>query len=161
MPLPAGQGPEPRGRERGATVFEFALILPIFVLLVFGLIELGHAWYISHAITTASREGARHGIRFRNVPGSNPAVRWPPKQWNGPAGSDTQSIESKVKEFLKMFFDETYVDNQVTVTIPNNPQNENEDLTVTVTAPKPWFILGPLIGIGDTNISATTTMKLE
>jgi len=42
-------------------VVEFALILPLFLLLVFGTLEFGRAYYDMHLITNAAREGARLG----------------------------------------------------------------------------------------------------
>ena len=40
---------------------EFALVLPIFLLLLFGAIELGRAYLDKHLLTNAAREGARVG----------------------------------------------------------------------------------------------------
>jgi Flp pilus assembly protein TadG len=42
-------------------VVEFALVLPVFVLLVFGALEFGRAYYDLHLLTNAAREGARRG----------------------------------------------------------------------------------------------------
>jgi Flp pilus assembly protein TadG len=47
---------------RGASAVEFAIILPILILLVFGIIEFSLALYDKAMITNASREGARAGI---------------------------------------------------------------------------------------------------
>ena len=44
---------------------EFAIILPLLVLLVFGIVELSFALYDQAMITNASREGARFGIVYR------------------------------------------------------------------------------------------------
>lgn len=152
-----------RRGERGATAMEFALILPIFIALVFGIIEFGHAWYIYHAITNASREGARLGVRYRiNAAGERVA----------PKGFTDPSIEDFVKNYLKQFFDEDYVNNQVEVipggtaanyypTFPQNFDATGLDFTVTVRAPKSWFILGPLMGLQDLNIQAETKMNIE
>ena len=49
-------------RQRGAVVVEFAIILPVLVLLVFGIIEFSIVLYDKALITNASREGARAGI---------------------------------------------------------------------------------------------------
>jgi len=49
-------------RDRGQAVVEFALILPLFVLLVFAICEFGRVWMNQHVLTTASRAGARVGI---------------------------------------------------------------------------------------------------
>ena len=44
--------------ERGSAIVEFALILPIFLLLVFSVIDFGRYFYIRTAITNASIEVA-------------------------------------------------------------------------------------------------------
>ena len=55
-----------RGRrsERGAVAVEFAILLPVFLLLVFGICDFGHAYYMKQLVTNASREGARYGTRY-------------------------------------------------------------------------------------------------
>lgn len=45
--------------ERGAAAVEFALILPVLVLLLFGIIEFGRGYNAKVEITGAAREGAR------------------------------------------------------------------------------------------------------
>jgi Flp pilus assembly protein TadG len=45
--------------RNGQAIVEFALILPIFVLLVFGAVEFGRAFLRKHLMTNAVREGAR------------------------------------------------------------------------------------------------------
>jgi Flp pilus assembly protein TadG len=52
------------GRE-GQTLVEFALILPVLILLLVGLMEFALLLYNQHVITNASREGARYGIVSR------------------------------------------------------------------------------------------------
>lgn len=44
---------------RGQTLVEFALLLPIFLALIFGIIEIGRAWAAKQSLTLATREGAR------------------------------------------------------------------------------------------------------
>jgi Flp pilus assembly protein TadG len=46
-------------RERGAAAVEFALVLPILLLLIFGIAECGRAYYIQTALSGAAREGVR------------------------------------------------------------------------------------------------------
>jgi len=48
--------------QRGAAVVEFAIVLPLLLLVLFGIIEFGFIMYDKHIITNASREGARYGI---------------------------------------------------------------------------------------------------
>jgi hypothetical protein len=44
---------------KGQSMVEFALILPLFVLFIIGIFELGRAFFAYIAITNAAREGAR------------------------------------------------------------------------------------------------------
>jgi Flp pilus assembly protein TadG len=46
-------------RESGQSVVEFALVMPIFVILLFGIIEFGRLWMTVNVMTGAAREGAR------------------------------------------------------------------------------------------------------
>jgi Flp pilus assembly protein TadG len=49
----------PSGSDRGAVMVEFALILPILLMLVVGIIEFGRAYNTQIALQGAAREGAR------------------------------------------------------------------------------------------------------
>jgi Flp pilus assembly protein TadG len=51
-----------RFNERGASAVEFALVLPVLMLILFGSIEFGMVMYSREVLTNASREGARSGI---------------------------------------------------------------------------------------------------
>jgi len=46
-------------RDRGAAMVEFALLLPLLLLLLFGIIDFGRALNAQITITQAAREGAR------------------------------------------------------------------------------------------------------
>ena len=48
--------------QKGAAAVEFALVLPMLVMLAFGIIEFSLLLYDKAVITNASREGARAGI---------------------------------------------------------------------------------------------------
>jgi Flp pilus assembly protein TadG len=45
--------------ERGATVVEFAFIVPLLIVLVLGIAEFGHAFQVSGTLSAAAREGVR------------------------------------------------------------------------------------------------------
>lgn len=48
-----------RESERGQALVEFTMILPILLILLFGLIDFGRAFYTWMIVTNAAREGAR------------------------------------------------------------------------------------------------------
>jgi Flp pilus assembly protein TadG len=48
--------------DRGAAAVEFALVLPILILLLFGIIEFARAWNVRQTLTDAAREGARVAV---------------------------------------------------------------------------------------------------
>ncbi len=50
-----------RRPERGSAAVEFALILPLFMLLVLGSLDWGYYFFVTQVVTNAAREGARAG----------------------------------------------------------------------------------------------------
>jgi Flp pilus assembly protein TadG len=60
-PLGAGnRGPAPTAnRDRGAAAVEFALVLPVLLLLVCGIVDFGRALHAQVVLAQAAREGAR------------------------------------------------------------------------------------------------------
>lgn len=48
--------------QRGAVAAEFAILLPVLLLIVFGTMEFGMMMYGREIVTNATREGARYGI---------------------------------------------------------------------------------------------------
>ena len=51
-----------RDDERGAVLIEFALVLPLLLLLIVGMFDLGFAFQQYQAVTNAAREGARMAV---------------------------------------------------------------------------------------------------
>jgi hypothetical protein len=51
-----------RRERRGQTLVEFALILPVFLLILMGIMDLGRAVYYSSTLSNVARETARDGI---------------------------------------------------------------------------------------------------
>jgi Flp pilus assembly protein TadG len=141
-------------RQRGSMAVEFGILVPVFVLLIFGIVDFGHAWYMKMEVTSASREGARYGTRFYDQDTTpynlNPSI----STWV------TNAYTSLLPSNANL---------QVTPAGPGysssstRPNLTGTDLTVTVTATKYWFVLGYLIpGMGTSKaISATTDMKVE
>jgi Flp pilus assembly protein TadG len=50
-----------RRHRRGQGLVEFALVLPLFLMIVFGIIDIGRYVYVTNAFNEASREAARFG----------------------------------------------------------------------------------------------------
>jgi Flp pilus assembly protein TadG len=47
---------------RGDSLIEFALLLPILMLMLMGIFDLSRAFYVHSVIANAAREGARYGV---------------------------------------------------------------------------------------------------
>ncbi len=56
--------------EQGQAIVETALIMPLLIMMIFGMVELGRLGNAYLAVTHAARHGARHGV----VGGSNPEI---------------------------------------------------------------------------------------
>jgi Flp pilus assembly protein TadG len=58
----------PRHRHRGHATVEYALVLPAFIMMFFGTITFGVAFFTQHQVATLAREGARwaavHGANY-------------------------------------------------------------------------------------------------
>ncbi len=53
-----------RGRgQEGAAAVEFAILLPILLLLLAGFFDFGWLFYWQHTVTNASRAGARYAVQ--------------------------------------------------------------------------------------------------
>jgi Flp pilus assembly protein TadG len=55
------------GGERGASAVEFALIVPLLIALVVGIVEFGHAFQVQGQLSAAAREGVR-AMALQNDP---------------------------------------------------------------------------------------------
>jgi hypothetical protein len=64
-------------RERGQGLVEFALVLPIFLLLLVGIFDLGHVVWANDALANAAREATRYAIVHGGV-ASNTCPVGPP-----------------------------------------------------------------------------------
>jgi len=53
-------------RQSGQDLVEFAIVLPLLLLILFGVADLGRLFHATVAITNAAREGARFGSLYRN-----------------------------------------------------------------------------------------------
>lgn len=59
-----------RGVRRGAALVELAIVLPVLLLLIFGIVEFGQIMFIRHTLINAAKEGAMRAT----LPGATPEV---------------------------------------------------------------------------------------
>ena len=142
-----------RGQEGSAAV-EFALCLFPLLLIVGGILDYGHLWYMQSVLTTASREGARYATRYQTNPTTG--ARLVP---NALSPSVTDYITSNYAGLLPS-------DAKLTVT-PGGPGyttgTTGAQVSIQVSANKSWFFLNYLIP-GTTNpqpLSSKTVMTCE
>lgn len=132
-------------RQEGQSLVEFALILPVFLILLFGVIEFGLLLYNQHVITNASREGARYGI----------VVRAPRRT----ADEITAVVDAYCADHMVTFGTQT----PPTTSVTSTGQSFGDDLTVEVTFHYDFLLLPNFIAnfMGGTDLRAHTTMKME
>ena len=123
--------------RRGNAVVEMALVMPILLLLVFGITEFGRAWMTVNILHTASREGARLAVV---------------------TGPDVPAVETRVNEVCSAA---VITPTSITVTGPDQFDLARR-VTVTVTAD---FVVipGKILDMFEPVIplTATTTMRHE
>src|SRR5688572_18556354 len=59
--------PRHHPNDRGQALVEFALVIPIFLLILFGILDLGRAVYAYATLNNAAREGARVAVVDQTV----------------------------------------------------------------------------------------------
>lgn len=58
-----------RGSDSGAAMVEFAILLPVFLLTIAGIVDFGRAFFTQIQLTNAAREGARAAVVSTAAPG--------------------------------------------------------------------------------------------
>ena len=58
-------------RERGQSLVEFALVVPVFLLLMFGIIDFGRLFFSQMTLQHAMREAGRFGVTGRHLDDPN------------------------------------------------------------------------------------------
>jgi len=64
-----------RRNERGAVAVEFALLAPVLVMLLLGIMEFGRAYNVQVSLSSAAREGVRVMAITNNPTGAKTAVK--------------------------------------------------------------------------------------
>ncbi len=118
---------------KGQALLEFALVLPILILFIIGLFDVGYAVFLQNMLANAAREGARTGVILLNT--------------------DT-AITNRVNAVAPG------LNPQVTI-IPSPNRSFNNPITVTVTYT--YVPLTPVLGriTGALHLSSTSSMIVE
>jgi Flp pilus assembly protein TadG len=142
--------------KEGQTLLEFALILMLLLILVFGIVEFGFIIYDKAMLTRASREGARKAAVFRAYANGND------HPW------EQAEIETIVNNYLQnglITFGGSHIP---TTTITYNgtpPSAGGTDGTVTVNVAFTYnYLILPNLGSlggGTLDLTATTIMRTE
>jgi Flp pilus assembly protein TadG len=82
------EGGSDRRSERGQSLVEFALLLPIMLLIITGLIDVSRAVWEENTLAYAAREGTRYLI----VHGSNGAPATDPTDVNDPVTTTAKNV---------------------------------------------------------------------
>jgi Flp pilus assembly protein TadG len=131
-----------RRGERGQALAEFALVLPLVLLFIAGIIEMGRAWNIKQAVTDAAREGARYAVV------QDPAIK------------TTNDVKAKIEERLALASIESS-----TITFTGGFHAAGGETTVTVSTPFRMSLVGVLLGWAGAPsvvpISTEATMRSE
>jgi Flp pilus assembly protein TadG len=121
--------------ERGQSLTEFALALPILALLLFAVIQFGIVFNNYVTLVDATRAGARKGAVGR--------------EQQNPVGAVTTEVRNSARDLKQS-------DLNVTVTSTWQP---SADVTVTATYPYSISLLGLVVKSG--RLSSTTTERVE
>lgn len=127
--------------NKGQNLVEFALVVPLLLLLVIGIAEFGRAWMMKNILTGAAREAARIAAVPDNVTGL----------WNGAAAT------TRGNQIL------TSAGIPTTVSVADSQTGPFGDVTATVAYNFPVAIAGFIPGLGNATIplSSKTTMRRE
>ena len=123
--------------ERGQNLVEFALVIPVLLLLVFGIAEFGRAWMTQNIMTGAAREAARIAVVQASGGG-----------WNGTAAN------ARGNQILAS------AGIAATVSVPD-PGTQYGDVTATVNYNFPVAVAGFFPGLDNIPLTSTTTMRRE
>jgi hypothetical protein len=146
-------------RARGQALVEFALVAPIFFLLLFGIIEGGRFILYYQALNNATREGARYAI----VHGSN--ARCP----NGPSGPMPPGVTAPLchdasgAKVVQRVRDSAFglLGNGVTVLPTWGVTGNGRNSPVTVAATYSYRPLIPLVPLPTITINAESTLVIN
>lgn len=131
--------------ERGTSVVEMAIVLPLLLMLIFGIGEFGLMFTQWQTLTNAAREGARIGVVFRG------------------ASCAAATVQSEITTAVQNYMTNTGVDTAtITTTSTGACAGSGTQLQVTAQLPYAFGALPGLAGLASSiTLSATSTMRNE
>jgi len=141
-----------RNRSRAQALVEFALVVPWFFLLLFGIIEAGRFIFYYETLSNATREGARYAI----VNGANTlgCPSGPPAPGSSACDTSGANVSARVRQ------SGIGLPNAITVTPTWTPDN-GRGSTVNVVAQMTYHVLVPLVPLPDITVKAESTLVIN
>ncbi|MBI3522297.1 MAG: pilus assembly protein [Chloroflexi bacterium] len=140
--------------DRGQALIEFAMVLPVIVLLLVGIFDVGRAIQQESSLTAATREATRyatvHGAQSSSPTGPNSATYTAPS-------TDT-AVNAVVQRFV------TGINTALTISSTWPDGNANRGSRVVVTATTPFQpLLSSFFGAGGLTITlrGSSTLAIE
>jgi hypothetical protein len=152
-----GVGHIPRHRSRttrAQALVEFALVAPIFFILLFGIIEGGRFMFYYEILNNATREGARYAI----VNGANSLIcpSGPPAPQSTPCDTAGQRVIDRVRGSA------LGVLTGITVTpVWHDPADNGRGSTITVSATYSYTSLVPLLPLPTITVTAESSLVIN
>jgi len=144
-------------RRKGQALTEFALVAPIFFLLLFGIIEAGRFMFYYEVLNNATREGARYAI----VNGANADEVGCP---TGPPAPGTAACDPTGDDVVERVREAAFgvLGSGVTVTpVWHDPANNGRGATVTVTATYTYTSLVPIVPLPAITVEAESSLVIN
>jgi Flp pilus assembly protein TadG len=134
-------------QEKGQSVVEFAMVLPLLCALVFALVDFGKAVYYYIDLTHVANEGARiAAVNPASLPGGSSSLTTYLCSQLGGGSSELRAGSSSVDEAT------------VAVSSPGSTQNIGDPVKVDVSTNYHWI---PFFGGGAVEIKGSAVMRLE
>ena len=131
----------PRLNEIGSAVLEFGLVVVMFFMFVFGVMDFGRALYTYHFVSNAACEATRYAI-VRGSSSTNPVTA------------------SDIQAYVKSITPEGIDPNQLTITTTWSP-DENPGSTVKVQVRDNFQFMTPVLASYQMNFSDSSQMVIS
>ena len=144
-----------RRRSPGQALVEFALLAPVFFLVLFAIIEAGRFMFYYEILNNATREGARYAI----VNGANSLVcpTGPAAAGSVPCDTDGGDVDQRVR-------DAAFGALGVGVAVDaewSNPADNSRGATVRVSATYTYSSLVPLVPLPPITVEAESSLVVN